>query len=97
MNFRLIFSVLTIKQKCPVDALESPTTHFQGLVRGFTHPSLNERLKIDFRILPTRSNLADLQLSLFEYIDGFYNVKRLHSAIHFLSPNDFESKFFSSL
>lgn len=63
MNFRLIFSVLTIKQKCPVDALESPTTHSQGLVRGFTHPSLNERLKIDFRILPTRSSKNFVTLS----------------------------------
>ena len=39
--------------------------------------------------------LADLQISLFEYIDGFYDSKRPHSAIHFLSPNDFEAKFFS--
>lgn len=43
------------------------------------------------------SNLADLQLSLFEYIDGFYNTKRPHSAIKFLSPVDFETKFFASL
>ena len=41
------------------------------------------------------STLADLRISLFEYIDGFYNVKRPHSATHFLSPNDFEAKFFS--
>ena len=31
-------------------------------------------------------NLADLQISLFEYIDGFYNAKCPHSAINFLSP-----------
>jgi len=43
------------------------------------------------------STFADLQLSLFEYIDGFYNPKRPHSTIDFLSPNDFEAKFFSSL
>lgn len=43
------------------------------------------------------SNLADLQLSLFEYIDGFYNTKRPHSAINFLSPVDFETKFFDYL
>ena len=43
------------------------------------------------------SNLADLRVSLFEYIDGFYNVKRPHSAINFLSPADFESNFFSSI
>lgn len=54
-------------------------------------------LKAEETNLKSYSNLADLQLSLFEYIDGFYNAKRPHSAIHFLSPNDFESKFFSSL
>lgn len=43
------------------------------------------------------SNLADLQISLFEYIDGFYNTKRPHSAINFLSPVDFETKFFDYL
>ena len=41
------------------------------------------------------SNLADLRVSLFEYIDGFYNVKRPHSTINFLSPADFEANFFS--
>ena len=41
------------------------------------------------------SSFSDLQISLFEYINGFYNSKRPHSAINFLSPNDFESKFFS--
>ena len=44
------------------------------------------------------SVLSDLQLSLFEYIDGFYNnAKRPHSVIYFLSSADFESNFFSSL
>ena len=45
----------------------------------------------------TYSNLADLQLSLFEYIDGFYNTKRPHSAINFLSHMDFKSTFFASI
>ena len=43
-------------------------------------------LKAEETNLKSYSNLADLQLSLFEYIDGFYNAKRPHSAIHFLSP-----------
>ena len=42
------------------------------------------------------STLVDLRISLFEYIDGFYNPKSTHYAIHFLSPNDFEAKFFYS-
>ena len=43
------------------------------------------------------SNLTDLHLSLFEYIESFYNDKRPHSAINFLSPNAFEDIFFSTL
>lgn len=43
------------------------------------------------------SNFTDLQLSLFEYIESFYNSKRPHSAINFLSPNVFEDIFFSTV
>ena len=43
------------------------------------------------------SNRTDLHLSLFEYIESFYNDKRPHSAINFLSPNAFEDNFFSTL
>ena len=30
--------------------------------------------------------------AIFDYIECFYNPKRLHSALNFLSPVDFESK-----
>jgi transposase InsO family protein len=30
--------------------------------------------------------------AIFDYIEGFYNPKRLHSALNFLSPVDFEAK-----
>lgn len=42
----------------------------------------------------TYSSFVDLQSSLFEYIDGYYNTKRPHSAVDFFSPNDFESAYF---
>ena len=40
---------------------------------------------------------AQLELSLFEYIDGFYNSKRPHSANDMLSPNQKEKLYFDSL
>ena len=40
---------------------------------------------------------AQLELSLFEYIDGFYNSKRPHSAKGMLSPNQKEKLYFDSL
>lgn len=30
--------------------------------------------------------------ALFDYIEAFYNRQRLHSALDFLSPNQFETK-----
>ena len=43
------------------------------------------------------SNFNDLHLSLFEYIESFYNSKRPHSAINFLSHNIFKDIFFSTV
>ncbi|MCX6155209.1 MAG: IS3 family transposase, partial [Candidatus Kapabacteria bacterium] len=35
------------------------------------------------------------ELRIFEYIEIFYNRKRLHSSNNYLSPNDFEFNNFS--
>lgn len=35
---------------------------------------------------------ADARLELFEYIDGYYNNQRKHSAIGYLTPNQFEAQ-----
>lgn len=40
------------------------------------------------------SSLDELNLSLFEYIEGFYNRRRPHSANNFLSPNEKELAFY---
>ena len=37
----------------------------------------------------------DLKLSVFSYIDGYYNQKRPHSYLGLLTPNQFEQKFFA--
>jgi len=37
-------------------------------------------------------NLEDLQMSLFELIEIFYNRERKHSTLGYLSPFEFESK-----
>jgi putative transposase len=34
----------------------------------------------------------DARSEIFEYIEMYYNTKRLHSSIGYLSPNDFENK-----
>ncbi len=42
------------------------------------------------------NNISDVKRACFNYIEGFYNTNRIHSSLGFLSPNDFESRFFSS-
>ena len=40
-------------------------------------------------------NLSHAQALLFDYIETFYNPQRLHSALGYLSPLEFENRFFS--
>ena len=40
-------------------------------------------------------SLQDLQLSLFEYIEGYYNSKRPHSSLHMLTPNEAEALYWN--
>ncbi len=37
-------------------------------------------------------NLADARLSVFRYIETFYNPERLHQTLGYLSPNQFEAE-----
>ncbi len=54
-------------------------------------------LKLEELNRQTFYNKAQLELSLFEYIEGFYNSKRPHSANDMLSPNQKEKFYFDSL
>lgn len=38
-------------------------------------------------------SLDELQLSLFEYIEGYYNSKRPHSTLNMLTPNEAEDLY----
>ena len=37
--------------------------------------------------------LQELQLSIFEYIEGFYNSKRPHGSLHMLTSNEAEALY----
>ena len=38
-------------------------------------------------------NWAEARAMLFDYIETFYNAKRIHSALGYLSPMEFEKRF----
>jgi putative transposase len=42
-------------------------------------------------------NRLELQSAVFEYIEAFYNRQRRHSALHMLSPADYEQQQLSPL
>jgi transposase InsO family protein len=43
---------------------------------------------IDMRSWPTK---AGLRRGLFEYIEGWYNTRRLHSSLGYVSPTQYEA------
>ena len=47
-----------------------------------------KRELIDTRSWPTR---AGLRRAIFDYIEGWYNVRRLHSSLNYCSPADWEA------
>jgi transposase InsO family protein len=57
-----------------------------GGVRGLTYHTLKVE-RVHHRVYPTRD---DARRELFGYIEGFYNSRRLHSAIGYRSPVDME-------
>ncbi|WP_328829205.1 IS3 family transposase [Streptomyces ureilyticus] len=44
------------------------------------------------RVFATR---AEVNLALFEYIDGFYNPRRIQKRLGYLSPIEFEEKHYA--
>jgi transposase InsO family protein len=48
-----------------------------------------KRELIETRAWPTR---AGLRRAVFEYIEGWYNTRRLHSTLGYLSPAQYEAR-----
>ena len=47
-----------------------------------------KRELIDTRAWPTR---AGLRAAVFDYIEGWYNTRRLHSSLNYMSPAEYEA------
>jgi putative transposase len=50
---------------------------------------------LETELLMRRSfaNRSEARLAIFDYIEGFYNTHRRHSALGYLSPADFERSY----
>ena len=59
--------------------------------------SLWSRLKTELEIPKDGyENIQELRTVLFEYIEAYYNPKRLHSSIGYKSPNKFEMLYYKN-
>lgn len=56
--------------------------------------SFHASLKKEWLYLYTYNTLAEVKRAVFQYIEGFYNPKRLHSSLGYVSPDTFETNFF---
>lgn len=45
----------------------------------------------------TYKTLSELQLSVFQYIEGYYNSRRPHGTLNYLTPNEKERLFYEQL
>jgi putative transposase len=43
----------------------------------------------------TFSDRSEARLGVFDYVEGFYNPKRLHSALDYQSPMNYEQQYFT--
>ena len=44
-------------------------------------------------LLGGHNSLTELRLSVFEYIEGYYNTKRPHGTLNMLTPNEAEALY----
>lgn len=51
-------------------------------------------LKTELVYFQTYKNLEEAKMNIFHYIYGFYNQRRRHSTLGYLSPAQFENKFY---
>jgi putative transposase len=50
-------------------------------------------LKHEWTKFESFENMEQARTSVFQYIETFYNRKRIHQALEYLSPEQYEEKF----
>jgi putative transposase len=62
-----------------------------AIVESFFHT-----LKTELIYFSNYKNFQEATLSIFQYVHGFYNQKRRHSTLGYLSPTQFENEFINN-
>jgi len=87
------FRQLVLKNKC----LFSYTSLNHSCDENATQESFHTSLKNEWLYHHSFNNIHDVKRAVFQYIEGFYNLKRIHSSLGFLSPISFEFEYFNKI
>ena len=87
------FRDLIVKHHC----LYSYTSINHSCDENSNQESFHATLKKEWLYSHSFNTIHDVRRACFEYIEGFYNTSRIHSSLGFLSPVNFEFKFFNEI
>lgn len=82
VNHNCLFSYTSLKHSCDENANQE---------------SFHASLKKEWLYHKEFNTLNDVKRAVFEYIEGFYNNKRIHSSLGYLSPIQFEFQHFNKI
>ena len=83
-SFRKLLDDLNVVQSFSKKGHPYDNAVAESFFKYLKHEEINRR---------NYSSLQELKLSVFEYIEGYYNSKRPHSSLRMLTPNQKEQNF----
>jgi len=77
-----------------ISVIRLGSTHQQGTTSNQGHDCGLVRLRHKSELLDRRrfKTQAEARMAVFEFIEGFYNPRRRHSSLGYLSPVDYERR-----
>lgn len=79
------------------DCLFSYTSLKHSCDENANQESFHASLKKEWLYRHEFNNISDVRRAVFEYIEGFYNNKRIHSALGYVSPEQYEFQYFNKI
>lgn len=79
------------------DCLFSYTSLKHSCDENANQESFHASLKKEWLYRKNFNTINDVKRAVFEYIEGFYNTKRIHSALGYLSPEQYEFRYYNKI